>query len=159
MALQLKNDVKIEQVICLSVPKCKIVDINHSLTIMLKIWLIRENMLNSFDSGSYVRSRCHNIFLLKFNLLFTHVLYPWWLRWWGDCLQWGRPWFDPWVRKIPWRRKWQPTPVFLPGESPGRRNLVGYSPQGCKESDITERHNFLSFFLFSLYFIPVLGHP
>ena len=30
----------------------------------------------------------------------------------------GRPWFDPWVEKIPWRRAWQPTPVFLPGESP-----------------------------------------
>ena len=36
--------------------------------------------------------------------------------------------FDPWVRKIPWRRKWQPTPVFLPGESHGRRSLAGYSP-------------------------------
>ena len=34
------------------------------------------------------------------------------------CLQCGRPGFDPWVGKIPWRRKWQPTPVFLPGESP-----------------------------------------
>ena len=35
-----------------------------------------------------------------------------------------------WVWKIPWRRKWQPTAVFLPGESPGHRGLVGYSPQG-----------------------------
>ena len=35
---------------------------------------------------------------------------------------------SPWVRKIPWRRKWQPTPVFLPGESHGQRSLVGYSP-------------------------------
>ena len=35
-----------------------------------------------------------------------------------------RPGFDPWVRKIPWRRKWQPTPVFLPGESHGQRSLV-----------------------------------
>ena len=46
---------------------------------------------------------------------------------------------DPWVRKIPWRRKWQSTPVFLPGESHGWRSLVGYSPQGGKESDTTER--------------------
>ena len=38
--------------------------------------------------------------------------------------------FDPWVGKIPWRRKWQPTPVFLPGKSHGRRSLVGYSPRG-----------------------------
>ena len=46
--------------------------------------------------------------------------------------------FNPWVGKIPWRRAWQPTPVFLPGESHGQRNLVGYSPQGHKESDMTE---------------------
>ena len=38
-----------------------------------------------------------------------------------------------------WRRKWQPTPVFLPGESHGQRSLVGYSPWGRKESDTTER--------------------
>ena len=46
------------------------------------------------------------------------------------CLQCRRPGFYPCVRKIPWRRKWQPTPVFLPGESHGRRSLVGDSPQG-----------------------------
>ena len=46
--------------------------------------------------------------------------------------------FDPWVGKVPWRRAWQPTPVFLPRESHGQRSLVGYSPWGCKESDTTE---------------------
>ena len=45
---------------------------------------------------------------------------------------------DPWVRKIPWRKVWQPTPVFLPGESHRQRNLVGYSPWGHKELDMTE---------------------
>ena len=45
---------------------------------------------------------------------------------------------------FPWRRKWQSTPVFLPGESHGRRRLVGYSPQGHKESDTTERLHFTS---------------
>ena len=40
--------------------------------------------------------------------------------------------FDPWVRKIPWRRKWPPTPVFLPGKSSGQRSLAGYSPRGHK---------------------------
>ena len=40
--------------------------------------------------------------------------------------------FDPWVRKIPWRRAWQSTPVFLPGESHGQRSLAGYSPWGRK---------------------------
>ena len=44
-----------------------------------------------------------------------------------------------WVGKIPWRRKRQLTPVFLPGESRGQRSLVGYSPQGRKALDVTER--------------------
>ena len=47
--------------------------------------------------------------------------------------------FDLWVGKIPWRREWQPIPVFLPGEFHGWRSLVGYSPWGHKESDKTER--------------------
>ena len=46
--------------------------------------------------------------------------------------------FNPWVGKIPWRGAWQPTPVFLPGESHGQRSLVGYRPWGCKELDMTE---------------------
>ena len=54
-----------------------------------------------------------------------------------------RPAFNPWVGKIPWRSKWQPTPVFLPELSHGWRSLAGYSPWGCKESDTTEQltHN------------------
>ena len=48
------------------------------------------------------------------------------------CLQCGRLGFDPWVRKFSWRRKWQPTPVLLPGKSHGQRSLAGYSPWGCK---------------------------
>ena len=43
--------------------------------------------------------------------------------------------FNPWVGKIPWRRRWQSTPVFLPGKSHGQRSLAGYSPWGRKESD------------------------
>ena len=46
--------------------------------------------------------------------------------------------FDLWVRKIPWRKEWQPTPAFLPGEVHGQRSLAGYSPWCCKESDMTE---------------------
>ena len=45
----------------------------------------------------------------------------------------------PGSRRFPWRRKWQPTPVFLPGESHGQRSLVGCSPRGHKELDMTER--------------------
>ena len=51
-------------------------------------------------------------------------------------------WVDPWVRKIPWRRKRQPTPVFLAGKFHRLRRLVGYSPWGRKESDMTERFHF-----------------
>ena len=45
--------------------------------------------------------------------------------------------FNPWVRKMPWRRAWQPAPVLLPGESHGQRDLVGYSPWDHKELDTT----------------------
>ena len=51
--------------------------------------------------------------------------------------QCGRHELDPWVWKIPWRRKWLPTPVFLPGKSHGQRSLAGYSPCSCKEPDTT----------------------
>ena len=71
----------------------------------------------------------------------------------NDCLKSGLPrWlsgkestnqcrrlgFNPWAGKIPCRRKWQPTPVFSPGESHGQRSLAGYSPWGPSESDTTE---------------------
>ena len=71
--------------------------------------------------------------------------------WWGlprwlrakesicQCRRRRRHGFDPWVRKIPWSKKWQPIVVFLPGKSHGQRSLVGYSPWGCKESDMIEQ--------------------
>ena len=54
--------------------------------------------------------------------------------------------FDHWVGNIPWIRKWQPIPVYLPVKSPGQRSLVGYSPWGCKELDMTERLPFICSF-------------
>ena len=60
-----------------------------------------------------------------------------------------RPGFSPWVGKICWRRKWQPTLVFLPGESHGQRSLAGYSSWGRKESDTTELLT-LSLFMWDL---------
>ena len=60
-----------------------------------------------------------------------------------------------WVEKIPWRRKWQPTPVFLPGKSHRQRSLVGYSPWGCKESDTnTLAYISLNFFPYSCLCLP-----
>ena len=55
-----------------------------------------------------------------------------------QCRRHKRRGFDLWVRKIPWKRTWQSTSVFLPGESHEQRSLVGYSPWGHKESDRTE---------------------
>ena len=55
-----------------------------------------------------------------------------------QCRRHKRCRFNSWIRNIPWRRKWQPTAVFLPGKSHGQRSLVGYSPWGHKELDTTE---------------------
>ena len=66
----------------------------------------------------------------------------WFEKWLGKVLLWTCMIFVLWVYLI-WRWKWQPSPVFLPGESHGRRSLVGYSPRGHKESDATERLHFL----------------
>ena len=57
----------------------------------------------------------------------------------SHCRRHNRWGFDPWVRTIPWKRTWQPTPVFLPGKSYGQKSLAGYGPSGCKESDVTEK--------------------
>ena len=76
-----------------------------------------------------------------------HSLYrALWLSWASLVAQWlsgscqrRRPRFDPWVRKIPWRRKLQPTTVFLPGKSHGQKGLVGYTPWDHRESATTEQ--------------------
>ena len=80
----------------------------------------------------------------------------------------ARDTFDPWVLKIPWRRKWQPTPVLLPGKFRGQRSLVGYSTWGRKEMDMTEcththththAHTLGSrTFYFSMYSHMISGH-
>ena len=59
----------------------------------------------------------------------------------------GKPGFDPWARQIPWRRKWQLTPVLLPGKFHGWRSLVGYSPWDCKELDTTEQLHWFKFLI------------
>ena len=77
-----------------------------------------------------------------FSLLVMHLVrFPWWFS--GkesacQCRRHKRHRFDPWVGKSPWSRKWHPTPVFWPGESHGHRSLVGYSPLGHKELDMSE---------------------
>jgi len=68
----------------------------------------------------------------------------------GPACQFG---LDPWVGKIPWKRAWQPTPVFWPGESRGQRSLVGYSPWGHQESDMTEATEYIQHAAQTLHFI------
>ena len=65
------------------------------------------------------------------------LVFPRWLSWYIIRQQCRRLGLDPWVRKIPCRRKWQPTPVFLPGEFQGQRSLGGYVHEVVKESDKT----------------------
>ena len=66
---------------------------------------------------------------------------PRWLNGKESACQCRRRGCDSWITKIPWRRKWLPTPVFLPGKSHGQRSLVHHSPWGQKESDMTWRLN------------------
>ena len=96
--------------------------------------------------------------------------FPWWLNGKESACQFRRCRFNTWVRKIPWRRKWQPTLVFLPGKPHWQRCLVGYSPWGHKESETTSwlnnnnsnvgmllGHLIKNFFsLFTLYFLILL---
>ena len=67
----------------------------------------------------------------------VHVGLPRWLSGKESTCQCSRCRFDLWVGKIPWRRKWQPTPVFLPGKPHGQGSLAGCSPWGHRESDVT----------------------
>ena len=78
---------------------------------------------------------------------------PRWLSGKESTCQWRRRGLGPWVRKIPWRREWQPTPVFLPGEFHGQRNLVGYSPWGHKEWDETEQAQLLLCIYMYVFFL------
>ena len=81
---------------------------------------------------SILRSRtCHSLQLLLIVLMIHHGL-PWWLSGKESACQCRRLRFDPWVGKMPWRRGWLPTSVFLPGESHGQRSLVGASSWGCR---------------------------
>ena len=85
----------------------------------------------------------------------VHFLgFPCWLSAKESTCQCRRHGFDPWVRKIPWRRKWQLTPVFLPRKSHEQRSLAGYSPWGCKivrHKLTTKQQEFLIHFLIQLF--------
>ena len=73
-----------------------------------------------------------------------------------QCRRRKRCGFDPWVAKIPWTKKWNPTPVFLPGESYGQRNLMGYSPWGHRDSDMI-KHTSSSIIIILLVISPFMS--
>ena len=104
---------------------------------MISVW-IRSEKVDQLFSLVFPPLSSSFLFLGFIPPFLPYFRLPWWLQQERICLQCGRPGFDPWVGKIPWRRAWQPTPVFLPGESHGQRSLVGCSPWGCKESDTTQ---------------------
>ena len=83
---------------------------------------------------------------------------PGWLSWWRVGLQWGRPKFDPWVRKIPWRREWLPTPVFLPGDSVGQESPIRGVPKSRTQLKwLTVSLHFSPSAQFLLYFYKSIG--
>ena len=81
---------------------------------LIRLWNLKERYHGLFASG------------------FLPSGFPWWLSGKEPICQCRRCRFDPWIRKISWRRKWQPTSVFLPGKSHIQRSLVGYSQWGVK---------------------------
>ena len=98
--------------------------------------------VQSIGASTSVLELQHQSFSEYLGLISFRMGLPWWLAWLSICLQCGRPRFDPWVGKIPWKRKWQSTLALLPGKSHGQRSLIGYSPRGRKQSDMTERLHF-----------------
>ena len=127
-----------------------------------------KNSLHSRDNPFFIITRneifqeswCSNVPILlhhsihpsgnNFRILFFFfnlTKLPWWLIQQRICLQCGRPRFNPWVRKMLWRREWLLTSVFLSGEFHGQRSLAGCSPWGHKESNMTAQlslsHTFL----------------
>ena len=72
---------------------------------------------------------------IGFQLLRANIRLSWWLSGIELAYQNRSCGFDPWVRKIPWRRKWQPTTLCLPGKSHGQGSLAGCSPRGCEKAE------------------------
>ena len=103
-------------------------------------WTGRPGMLQSVRSQRVKRdwvtelTELTNFQMLSCGIKGVNMELPWWLSSKEYTCQRGRRGFDSWVEKIPWRRKWQPTPMFLPWKSLGQRSLAGYSPRGCKRA-------------------------
>ena len=86
-------------------------------------------------SSAYLR-----FLILPYFVRYFHIGLSWWLNDKESACQCRRPGFNPWIGKIPWIRKWQPTLVFLPGKSHGQRSLTDYNWWGCERV----RHNLVT---------------
>ena len=106
---------------------------------ILEYDLFIENL--SISSAAEAAGRWRR-FLLSLSVGMTHFGFPGGSDGKEPALQCRRPGFNPWVKKTPCRREWQPIPVFLPGEFNGQRSLVGYRLWGHKESDVTEQQTY-----------------
>ena len=89
---------------------------------------------------------------------YVYILLPWWLRWWRIYLQCGRRGFDSWVRKVPQRREWLPTPVFLPGEFHRQRSLARYSPWGSQRDTTEPQHYYVHIYIHVYTHIHIYMH-
>ena len=112
-------------------------DMPHWPHWLLFLWVARCGRTITESSKAEISG---DRWLLPISKGYTGLL--WWLR--GkqsscQCRRCRRHGFNPQVRKVPWRRKWQLTPVFLPGKPHGQRSLVGYSLWGRKQSDTIEQ--------------------
>jgi len=97
---------------------------------MIKVTLGSEKWVIETCVPTSIQHSFQYDFIISFGL-------PWGLRSKESTCQSRRCGFNFWDGKIPWRRKWQPTPVFLPRKFQGQRSLAGYSAWGYKESDTT----------------------
>ena len=115
----------------------------YNITWYSSLWLISLRIIES-SSVLLHMVRFHFLWMNYFLGCVCMCVCVWFSRWLSGkeaiChhRRHRRHGFNPWVRKIPWSRKWQPTPVFLPGKFHGQRSLVDCSPWGHKESDVAE---------------------
>ena len=120
-----------------------------SLSKLRELVMDREAWCAAVHGVAKSQTRLRNLTELNYALcffIFVSSLNALWLPRWHSgkelsacpCRRCKRCGFEPWVGKTPWSMKWQPTPVFLPGEFHGQRSLESYSPWGHKEPDVTE---------------------
>ena len=101
-------------------------------TFFFMFFSIMGRLWAQLPRGIEYNSVCYTVGPCCLSILCTPVCLPWWFSGKESSCQCRRRGLDPWFGKIPWKRKWQATPTFLPGKSLEQRSLAGYCPWGCK---------------------------